>query len=81
MFFTENRSSKSECAIFATHSNDMEELLVNHNNGITTITLNRPAVFNSFNRSMALALHAALDNAANDEAVRCIVLTGEGRAF
>jgi 2-(1,2-epoxy-1,2-dihydrophenyl)acetyl-CoA isomerase len=59
----------------------MEELLVNHNNGITTITLNRPAVFNSFNRSMALALHAALDNAANDEAVRCIVLTGEGRAF
>lgn len=60
---------------------DMEELLVDTRNGITTITLNRPAVFNSFNRTMALALHKALDNAATDDTVRCIVLTGEGRAF
>lgn len=59
----------------------MEELLINHLNGVTTITLNRPSVFNSFNRSMALALHSALDQAEADPTVRCIVITGEGRAF
>jgi len=50
-------------------------------NGIATITLNRPDVFNSFNREMALAIIDALDDCATDEAVRCIVLTGNGKAF
>lgn len=50
-------------------------------NGVCTITFNRPEVFNSFNKSMAVALQIALQDADNDEAVRCIVLTGEGKAF
>jgi 2-(1,2-epoxy-1,2-dihydrophenyl)acetyl-CoA isomerase len=48
---------------------------------IATITLERPEKFNSFIRSMALDFHAALDQAATDENVRCIVITGSGKAF
>lgn len=50
-------------------------------NGLATITLNRPEKYNSFNREMALALQAALDEAAKDEAVRCVVITGAGKGF
>lgn len=50
-------------------------------NGTAWITLNRPEVFNSFNREMALLLQAQLDQCANDDNVRAIVITGNGRAF
>ncbi|RNI30607.1 enoyl-CoA hydratase-related protein [Rufibacter latericius] len=50
-------------------------------NGVARLTLNRPNVFNSFNREMALALQARLQEIALDEAVRAVVLTGEGKAF
>lgn len=50
-------------------------------NGVLTLTLNRPEVFNSFNKEMAMALQSALKAGAEDEAVRCIVLTGTGKAF
>lgn len=45
------------------------------------IKLNRPKVFNSFNKEMALATQAALDDCANDKNIRAIYLTGEGKAF
>lgn len=45
------------------------------------ITLNRPEVFNSFNKEMALALQKTLDDYANDSSIRAILLTGNGRAF
>lgn len=48
---------------------------------IAFITLNRPEKFNSFCREMALALQDALDDAANDESVRCVYMTGTGKAF
>lgn len=48
---------------------------------VATITLNRPEVFNSFNREMALALQGVLDQCAANDAVRAIVLTGSGKAF
>lgn len=50
-------------------------------NGICTLTFNRPQVFNSFNKEMALELQAALDRCATDANVRVVVLTGEGKAF
>ena len=50
-------------------------------NGVLTLKLNRPAVFNSFNKEMALLLQEELKNAANNEEVRAIILTGEGKAF
>src|SRR5687768_328646 len=45
------------------------------------ITLHRPEVFNSFNREMAFALQNALDECAQNDRVRAIYLTGEGKAF
>ena len=50
-------------------------------NKVAYITLNRPEVFNSFNREMALSLQSILDDCEADDAVRAIVLTGNGKAF
>ena len=50
-------------------------------NGVATLTLNRPEVFNSFNREMALSLQSELDACATDASVRAIVITGSGKAF
>lgn len=49
--------------------------------GVMTITLNRPAVLNSFNAQMARELRAALEDARADKTVRAVMLTGAGRAF
>ena len=59
----------------------MQEILTHLENGVLTLTLNRPSVFNSFNRSMALQLQAELDRCSADDDVRAVVLTGEGKAF
>lgn len=50
-------------------------------NNIAWVTLNRPDVFNSFNREMAMALQERLDDCEHDPGVRAIVITGSGRAF
>ena len=49
--------------------------------GIATITLNRPDVYNALNDEITFELQEALKTASKDEAVRVIVLTGEGKAF
>jgi len=51
------------------------------NNGVATLTLNRPEVFNSFNREMAFLLQDELDACEKDDSVRAIILTGNGKAF
>ena len=56
-------------------------ILTSTQDGICTITLNRPAVFNSFDQSMGRAFQSALDDAAQDAEVRCVVVTGSGKAF
>ncbi len=50
-------------------------------NGVATLTFNRPEVFNSFNREMAFLLQDELDACNKDTQVRAIVLTGSGKAF
>lgn len=45
------------------------------------LTLNRPEVFNSFNREMALLLQKELDDCESNPEVRAIVITGSGKAF
>jgi 2-(1,2-epoxy-1,2-dihydrophenyl)acetyl-CoA isomerase len=57
------------------------EILRNIENGVCTLTLNRPAVFNSFNQTMAFQLQEALDACAIDYSVRVVVIKGEGKAF
>lgn len=58
-----------------------ESILLKTENNIAYITLNRPEVFNSFNREMALNLQQVLKNCENNPEVRAIVLTGSGKAF
>ncbi len=60
-------------------SNNSIELKIENN--IAFIALNRPEVFNSFNREMALNLQTQLDACENNEEVRAIVITGNGKAF
>ena len=59
----------------------MSSIVLKTENSIAFITLNRPDVFNSFNREMALLLQQTLDNCAADANVRAIVITGSGKAF
>ena len=59
----------------------MDSILSKIENNIGLITLNRPDVFNSFNREMALLFQKTLDSFAQDPAVRCMVITGNGKAF
>ena len=55
----------------------MPEVLTARDGGVLTITLNRPEVFNAFNRALHAALRTALEEAA-DPAVRAVVITGAG---
>lgn len=50
-------------------------------NNVAVITLNRPEKFNSFNREMAFLLQTVLDECDADTNVRCVLLTGAGKAF
>ncbi len=59
----------------------MSFIRVEKTQAIAKIILNRPEKFNSFCREMAFELQSALDNASADDEVRCIYLTGEGKAF
>ena len=55
----------------------MESILFNKQNGIATISLNRPKSYNSFTREMALACQKCLDDCAADDSVRVVVITGQ----
>jgi 2-(1,2-epoxy-1,2-dihydrophenyl)acetyl-CoA isomerase len=57
-----------------------DEVLTQRDGAVFTITLNRPDVYNAFNRDLHAALHEALTEAA-DPAIRCVVVTGAGKGF
>lgn len=59
----------------------MSSVLFNKENGVAYLTLNRPEKFNSFNREMALSFQQLLENCKTDDEVRCIYITGTGKAF
>lgn len=61
----------------------MEEnsILFEIKNKVGLITLNRPKVYNSFNREMALNLQATLDLCKENPEVRAIYISGSGKAF
>lgn len=56
-------------------------LLRSDDNGVATLTLNRPGQFNSLSDALIDELQAALDAIATDESVRVVVLAGAGKAF
>jgi 2-(1,2-epoxy-1,2-dihydrophenyl)acetyl-CoA isomerase len=59
----------------------MTSILFEIKNNIAFITLNRPEKFNSFNREMALLMQAKLDECTSLHEVRCVYITGAGKAF
>lgn len=58
-----------------------EHILFDINDGISTITLNRPERLNALVTAMSKELLDALKTCARDNSVRCVVFTGAGRAF
>ncbi|KAB2328356.1 enoyl-CoA hydratase [Cytobacillus depressus] len=59
----------------------MKELMVETQNGVRTLTLNRPERLNAITPSLHLQLEQALSEAAVDDDVRVVVITGAGRGF
>ena len=57
------------------------ELLAAQAGGVLTLTLNRPEARNALTPAMLDALGVQLERAEFDDAVRCVVLTGAGKAF
>jgi 2-(1,2-epoxy-1,2-dihydrophenyl)acetyl-CoA isomerase len=58
-----------------------KSIIVSIENKVAILTLNRPEVFNSFNREMALLLQNELDACEKNPEVRAIIITGSGKAF
>ena len=58
-----------------------DDLIYAVEEGIATITLNRPAVMNALSPNLEAELHRAFDEADGDRNVRVIILTGAGAAF
>lgn len=59
----------------------METLLITDDAGVRTMTLNRPDKYNAITETMTTELQAALKDAAKTRGLRCLVLTGAGKAF
>jgi 2-(1,2-epoxy-1,2-dihydrophenyl)acetyl-CoA isomerase len=49
--------------------------------GVCTVALNRPEVYNAFNEQMTTDLQAAFKEIAKDASIRAVILTGNGKAF
>ena len=60
---------------------DFETLTWEVEDGVLTLTLNRPDQLNAFNLTMASELEQAFRRVRTDNAVRAVVVTGAGRAF
>jgi 2-(1,2-epoxy-1,2-dihydrophenyl)acetyl-CoA isomerase len=56
-------------------------VLLDLTDGVATVTLNRPEAMNALDVATKGLLLATLQRVAEDPAVRCVVLTGTGRAF
>jgi 2-(1,2-epoxy-1,2-dihydrophenyl)acetyl-CoA isomerase len=57
------------------------EILYEATDRVAVITLNRPDAANAYTTEMFLGLEAAFDRAAEDDAVRAVILTGAGKSF
>jgi len=60
---------------------EYQTVKVETKNGVSWIKLNRPDKLNAFNEQMGTDLHEALKESERNTKVRCLVVTGEGRAF
>jgi 2-(1,2-epoxy-1,2-dihydrophenyl)acetyl-CoA isomerase len=58
-----------------------EKIILERNEGVATITLNRPEAFNALDMQLAREFHEAIVTCSEEDAVRVVVITGSGRAF
>jgi len=58
-----------------------QSIEVRHDGPVRTLVLNRPAALNACTGAMLVQLREALESAAADSSVRCLLVTGAGRAF
>lgn len=59
----------------------MDPILLDIKDDIAFLTLNRPEKYNAFNREMALLMQEKLDVCKQSKEVRCVYITGAGKAF
>jgi enoyl-CoA hydratase/carnithine racemase len=62
-------------------STDFEQILYALDEGVLTITLNRPERLNAWTPTMGKELMEAMDRADTDDQVRAVIITGAGRGF
>jgi 2-(1,2-epoxy-1,2-dihydrophenyl)acetyl-CoA isomerase len=60
---------------------EMEELVIDTQDGVRTLILNRPERLNALNDQLRSKMERALTEASADDEVRVVVITGKGRAF
>ncbi len=64
---------------------DLDDLLViredNKESGVVTLTLNQPKQFNALSVEVLSAMQAELDNIAQDDTIRVVVIQATGKAF
>lgn len=60
---------------------EYKKIIVSEADGIVRISLNRPKSLNALTNELIGEVHQVLGKAGNDPSVRCVVLSGEGRAF
>lgn len=58
-----------------------QHILFENSNSIAKITLNRPQVYNALHTDLLSEITSAFQTAADDDSVRVVILTGEGKAF
>lgn len=62
-------------------SNSQAPVLLRKDGAVAEIRFNRPEVLNALNPACARALHDAVRDVAADDAIRAVIVSGEGRAF
>lgn len=60
---------------------ELKNLLIQNNEGICTVKINNPQSLNALNAEVLAELEIAFDQIKDDESVKVVVLTGEGKAF
>ncbi len=60
---------------------DFQHLLVEQDGAVLTITMNRPEKLNAFNDVVLQEMTEVVEAVAQDDTIRCVVITGAGRAF
>ena len=60
---------------------EYQYVLLQKEDGIATVTLNRPEKLNALTPAMRVEIRTALEDAATDNSMRVVIITGAGRGF